>query len=434
MKPADHYKIKLFSPIPPMKTGTANYLDKVMAATGKEFAERDDVCIVIDRATHPESLPERFHGIPVIDVERVPAVVPKDELWFVFLANNTFHAYTHRLLDDCSAAAGRVITVVHEPANYMLVRHLSYNGQSGFTVNRLLRGMEVQYGGKAERFLQDTNAGLFPQMFDYFTNAQFGLYDNSSEIWTHSMYAAQRLRIENTGSHPPIKVWAHPHTPFDLDDNSICLPLDLQKREGMFRIGVFGWVSESKRVSETIEALGLALDRLPSEAAEQIELYVVGQLPPSGGYDPIYTASQANVSGNVRFLSYVENQNFELLFKTCDCILNLRFPSCGETSGTLALAHSAGVQVIKSNYQAMHEEAATMSLSTLPFFEVATLASLISETYLNWRPKDDESGKRTTDPTPTFGCPVEKGLLLEVRKHRLLYDVNSTAARRCLSA
>jgi glycosyltransferase involved in cell wall biosynthesis len=416
-----------------MRTGTANYLDKLMAATGVELAKRDDVCIIIDRASHPEPLPESFHGIPVIDVERIPSVVPNDELWFIFLANNTFHAYTHRLLDDCTAAAGRVITVVHEPANYMLLRHLSYHGQAGFTVDRLLRGMEVQYGGKAGRFLQDTNAGLFPQMFDYFTNAQLGLYANSSEIWTHSMYAAQRLRAENLGEVPPIKVWAHPHTPFSANDDFARLPSDLQKKDGVFRIGVFGWVSESKRVSESIEALGLALDRLPPEAEKQIELYVVGQLPPAGGYDPIHAASEANVSVNVRFLSYVENRNFELLFKTCDCILNLRFPSCGETSGTLALAHSAGVQVIKSNYQAMHEETASMSVSTLPFFEVATLASLISKTYLNWSSKDERSAGMTDNTAPSFGCPVEKALLLEVRKHRLRYDVSSAAPRRSLA-
>jgi glycosyltransferase involved in cell wall biosynthesis len=242
------------------------------------------------------------------------------------------------------------------------------------------------------------------------------------------MYAAQRLRIENSDAVPPIKVYAHPHTHFDFEDDFKRLPRDLQKAETTFRVGMFGWVAESKRVSEAIEALGLALDRLPAEASDHIELYVVGQLPPAGGYNPVQAAAASNVTQNVRFLSYVENKNFELLFRTCDCILNLRFPSCGETSGTLALAHSADVQVIKSNYQAMHEEVAPMAVTTLPFFEVASLASLIATSYLQWASGEEKPSM--AEHRTSFGCPVEKAVLLEVTKHRILSDSAKAGAPR----
>lgn len=413
-----------------MKTGTANYLDKLLAPIAKELAAGDDVCIVIDSRDSALKLPDSIQGIPLVDIEAVPAVVPADELWFVFIANNTFHAYVHRALDECTLNAGRVITVVHEPANYMLIRHLSYHGEAGFAVDRLQRGMEIQYGVRAGRFLQDANAGNLPPIFDYITNAQHGLYTNSSEIWTHSMYAAQRLLLEHPGEAPPIRVYSHPHTHFDFDDDPKRLPASLQKSDGKFRIGMFGWVSEPKRVSEAIEALGLALDRLPPAAVEHIEFYVVGQLPPAGGYDPVHKVEMADVRQNVRFLSYVENRNFELLFRTCDCILNLRFPSCGETSGTLALAHSAGVKVIKSNYQAMHEEKSPMAISTLPFFEVAMLASQISDLYLEWAAGKETSGDQADESTSSFGCPVEKAVLLEVRKHRHVRNMKAELVPR----
>ena len=63
---------------------------------------------------------------------------------------------------------------------------------------------------------------------------------------------------------------------------------------------------------------------------------------------------------------------------------NLRYPSCGETSGTLHAGRSSSRNTVLTSYQSFREEAASYHVSADPYFEVAEIVSIMRNTFDNW--------------------------------------------------
>ncbi|RWX78766.1 glycosyltransferase family 1 protein [Neorhizobium lilium] len=401
---------RFFSPIVPMTTGTATYFDKVLRRVlSLNVIEKSDIEVVIDSKAIGDGYPTHYHGVRVRDYREIPRVVGENETWFLFLANNDFHGYVHEIIDSLrKIAGGRVISIVHEPSNYMLLRHLSYNNKQDYSSDRLVKGLNTQFGDRGKRLLDDADKGLVDNIFNHVVLAQNGLYHSSDEIWTHSRFAAEVLRTENRGGPESARYRVYAHPKDDLSRHDI----GDKESQPLFRIGIFGWISLAKRVREILVGLRLALDRLPSGAAKHIELIVVGKLPNDPNYDVISASNFLALSKNVRFLGYQPDEEFERLVTTCNLIYNLRFPSCGETSGTINLAQGTGARVVKTRYQAMNEEPAHEAMTFLPHFEAFNIASSICSNFEKW--KLGLWNIRNENPQHMQIAPVEYGVLAEI--------------------
>src|SRR5690606_24141913 len=84
-------------------------------------------------------------------------------------------------------------------------------------------------------------------------------------------------------------------------------------------------------------------------------LRVVGKRPHVPDYDVVALAKELNIEKNVEFIDYPPKDEFDRLIRESDLIFNLRYPSCGETSGTLVSAQSNNIKVVASRYQAFRE-------------------------------------------------------------------------------
>lgn len=375
----DHVKrVLLYSPVPPMKTGTADYFELILAEIAASEIDRARVSIVIDESFLPHSLAGlAILGFPVLSHRQVPNLVGRGELRVYFLANNEFHAYCFESLSACSKQrGGRIVSVIHEPSCFMLMNNLSSNKRYTFDDGQMAAAMRHQFGDKAEFVINSRRSGLLPFEAEFMVSAQGLALSKSDEVWTHSEFARRKLELES-GMAYPASIKASSHPVVSPPSASPGQPIE-PKPEGVFRIGMFGWVAPSKRVCPAILAFANALQTQPRDVQDRFELMVVGQLPQRELYDPVGLAQVRDIADKVRFLGFVDPEQFDLLVGSCDLILNLRFPSCGETSGTLEHALGNGIPVITSDYQAFAELPASAQVS--PFWprEAAQLFGLFS--------------------------------------------------------
>lgn len=349
-------RVFLYSPIKPMKTGTADYFDLILAQFAASDIDRSCISIVVDdQFLSSKLLVAELMGFPVLSYHQVPNFVRSDETRVFFLANNEFHAYCYESLSRIEKeSGGRIVSVIHEPSCFMLMNSLSANRRHTFDDSQLFRAMAHQFGEKAEAIVTNRRAGALDFEVEYLVSAQGITLAKSDEVWTHNKFTKLKLELENCGSQTPrIIVSSHPSYPATA--KKLSKSAKTSKRNGIYRIGIFGWVASSKRVNPAIQAFALALQTLPKKNHAEFELIVVGKLPSKDVYDPVGLSSALGVSDCVKFFNFVSTDEFEELVNTCDLLLNLRFPSCGETSGTLERAVSSGIPVVTTAYQAFAE-------------------------------------------------------------------------------
>jgi len=385
-----------------MKTGTADYLGLILAELAAAGIDRDRLSVAIDESYLKQSLAGfEIFGFPVVSYRQIPNVVGSHETRIYFLANNEFHAYCQASLSVCTKhTGGRIISVIHEPSCFMLMNHISANRLYGFDDGQMVAAMRHQFGDKAQYMLEARRADLLPFDVEFLMSVQGLALSRSDEIWTHSRYARHKLALESMpGTRPMIRVSSHPLVP-PLHDAAPCTIAP--KPLGLYRIGMFGWVAPSKRIVPAIEAFALALQTQPATRRERFELMVVGQLPPKDHYDPVGAAEACGIADRVRFTGFVGSEEFDQLVGTCDLILNLRFPSCGETSGTLERALSNGIPVVTTGYQAFAELPASAQVS--PFWprEAVQLFGLFQRVMRGERPRPIAAPQHKTDSIATL--------------------------------
>lgn len=409
--------LELVSPVPPMRTGTANYLDMLVSRVAPVARVHDDVVVVSDPGgVQGASLPETLYGVPVVSADDRPPDPPVGVTRIVFLANNPYHIFAHEMLRrQTSRAAGRTIVVLHDPSMFMVHRHMANGVVDGFGVEQLIESVQTQLGGAAERQVIRRLNEMLPDVFDHGVHCMGNSLRVADEVWVHSVYAANRILYENDIEMkrlPRIRVCAHPNP--ESEEGSASPDAHAGRPAGAtFRIGLFGWVTPPKRVISVLQGLALAIDRLPVEERSKLELMIVGRKPPESSYDPAAEASRLALNEHVQFIDYPDASTFENLIGTCDLIFNLRYPSCGESSGTLASAESISARYVVSRFQSFREaQGAWRYINVAQPYEVWDIAEAVLDAFYGG---DDQRAGVTRSAI----APVEKLVLSEILKQRV---------------
>ncbi len=101
-------------------------------------------------------------------------------------------------------------------------------------------------------------------------------------------------------------------------------------------IGFFGFLTSAKRAEVVLEAFRIARERDP-----RLTLLIVGEPAPN------ITLPEGE---GIITTGYVADEDFPRYYAAADRLVNLRYPSAGETSGTLIRALDAGKPVAVSDY------------------------------------------------------------------------------------
>jgi hypothetical protein len=229
------------------------------------------------------------------------------------LGNNPHHEWIYR---EALEVPG--VIVLHDVVLHHLIVEMTLARGDADAYAAALR---ASHGAAGEAWARGRAAGLHSEMGNFLLPASIEVANRSRAVIVHNRWAADLLR--SFGVSTPIHVVPHPSRgprPQPSPSRKVA--------------GVFGFLTSAKRGEVVLEAMAKTHD---------VELLVVGEAAPN------IDASKFRTTG------YVSDEEFDAYFARVDRIVNLRYPTAGETSGTLMRAFEAGKPVAVSDYAQFSE-------------------------------------------------------------------------------
>lgn len=332
-------RVAMLTPLPPTKSGIAHYASMLLPALQKRL----DV--------------QPFDSLERYKRDAYDAV-------FYQLGNNPHHEFVYR-----EAMARPGVVVLHDMVLHHLVVEMTL---ARGDVEGYAAALRASHGAVGEAWARGRAAGLHSEMGNFLLPASIELANRSRSVIVHNRYAAGRLL--SLGVRVPIHVVAHPHEPTAQSS-----PAEIEEARHQIRrnhgiaprarvIGFFGFLTSAKRAEVVLEAFRRARAR-----QEDLVLLIVGEPAPN--------IDLAALRGpGIVTTGYVADDDFTRYYQAVDRLVNLRYPTAGESSGTLIRAFDAGKPVAVSDY-AQFAEFTDTCVTKIPLgdHEVDQLANFFTD-------------------------------------------------------
>ena len=297
-------KVALFSPMPPERSGIADYSALLLPA----LRERCQV-VVVKRGS-----------------KRPPRGV---DLCVYHVGNNPdAHGW---IVDALRRTPGLV--VLHDFVLHHLVAGMTIGRRDG---HGYLDAMEREHGVVGRLLAHGVLDKRIPPLWEN-RPEDFPLAGEvlslATALVTHSAYVRDRARA--AGFDGRVSVVPHPAFPVP--------PGPPAALDGEPLFGTFGNVNASKRVPQLLEALARVRRERPGAS-----VLLVGATSPGFDLDRRLQRLGLDAGGTVRE-GWVDEDRLWALMKACDVHVSLRSPTMGETSGTAIRALSLGKPLVVSD-------------------------------------------------------------------------------------
>lgn len=304
-------KLAFFSPLPPAKSGIADYSAALLNPLSRMAR--------VETISQP---PLRFESADF-------------DVCLYQLGNNPYHTFAYE-----AAMKHPGILVLHEANLHHLITDLTIRRNDW---DAYIEACAVHGGSHArdyaERFVRTKKRG--PQ---YEIPMLRAVLSKARGVVVHSHYVAGAVRQE--GYEGPISVIPHGAWIPSCDRMGFRTKLGISERAPL--IGIFGFLKPYKRIAEALRAFK-RLIKLHPEA----RMILVGEAHPA--LPLANMVSSLGLSSHVRHIDYAPIDDFNGYMAACDIVLNLRYPTVGETSGTLLRALGLGKAVVVSDVGAFSE-------------------------------------------------------------------------------
>lgn len=164
------------------------------------------------------------------------------------------------------------------------------------------------------------------------------LLETSKAVIVHSR--AVEADVRRAGFKGPVA--RIPHGAWIPDGDRLGFRDRLGLDESTPLIGIFGFLKPYKRIAESLRALRRLVRVRPD-----VKMILCGEAHPD--FPVAQLIRGLGLEENVRMMGYVPISEFTGYISACDIVLNLRFPTVGESSGTLLRSLGLGRAVIVSN-------------------------------------------------------------------------------------
>lgn len=331
-------RIGWFSPLPPMASGIADYSFELLPFLA-ERAEVEAVCPAAGRG-RGVAAPA---GIRVVEPGRFAERAERYDAVFYHLGNNPFHAFVYR-----AALERPGVAVLHEFVLHHLIDHLLFE-QGRKELGAYERILTDEYGEAGRRLAHLRALGASTEFERFMFPLSGNLVRSSRGVVVHNARARdQALEVA-----PEVPVWVIPHHAGRLPPAVAAVTRrEARARLGLpeeaFLVGQFGFLTRPKQPAAVLGGFSLLLERRPDAV-----LLVVGENQIGITYE--HMLRLRNLQGKVRSTGYVDRERFHLYLKAVDAVVNLRYPSAGEASGTFTRALAEGRAAILSNLDSFAE-------------------------------------------------------------------------------
>jgi glycosyltransferase involved in cell wall biosynthesis len=327
-------KIAYWSPLAPQATGIADYSEELLPYLG----EKADITLFVDgyEPTNPDIL-DRFAWHMAHEFDEVAAREPFD-INLYQIGNSSYHRYA---LNTALRVPG--VVVLHD----LVLQHLFL----GLSVERANVGLYVSemkraYGERGAALGRQIAAALGSDLL----RSRFPLCERVVErsygvlVLTRFMqkWLARRFGSMPVGMH----IGRAPHhyappPPLPTDDQREARRI-LGLPQGSFIVSSFGLVTRAKRIDQALRGFKRFVGDWP-----EARFIIVGEVQKGFPIDEL--RSGPGLGGKVIVTGHQPMDRFYLYMLASDVVVNLRFPSTGELSGTLIRTLGMGKPVLVSN-------------------------------------------------------------------------------------
>jgi len=304
-------RVAMFSPLPPSKSGIADYAETLL----EHLRPLADVTA--------------FGGTePRFDASSVDALVYQ-------VGNNPYHEFVYEM-----ALRHPGVVVMHEANLHHLIADLTIRrGDWDAYV------AEVEFCGGPEALEHARRVRALEVGPDYeglpMTRRLLG---SARALIVHSQFMVDAMRSQ--GFEGPIARIPHGAWIPRVDRGAYRDKLGLDETTPL--IGIFGFLKPYKRIAESLRAMR-RLARLQPDA----RMILVGEPHPDLGVHGLIRT--LGLDAEVRVAGFTPLEEFVGYIGACDIVLNLRYPTVGETSGSLLRALGLGKAVLVSDVGAFRE-------------------------------------------------------------------------------
>jgi glycosyltransferase involved in cell wall biosynthesis len=317
-------RVAVLTPLPPVRSGIASYSAILLPALAAEV----DVTAVVDQEEWT------FDQTRVIGYEEFLERRAEFDHVICQLGNNPHHEtfFRHAMRDPS-------IIVLHD----LVQHHLIVESTLARGLNEeYLAALRASHDGAGEAWGRSRIAGFHDEIGNFLFPASADVARRSRSVIVHNRYARDMLRAE-----VPVPVTVVPHPVIDWGGADPGGP-EQRRRLGYEAsdrvVGMFGFVTAAKRPEVVLEAFARALTDDP-----KLALLIVGEPAPN-----VSISAMAEDYGidpaRLQTTGYVTDEEFDSYLAAVDVVVNLRYPSAGETSGALMHILAAGKPVAVSDY------------------------------------------------------------------------------------
>ena len=324
-------RVAYYSPLPPSRSGIADYSELLMPA----LRERIDVVVAIEGKRAPAADVALYHI----------GNYPDAHGWIV---------------DALYKRPG--VVVLHE----FVLHHLI----AGITIGRgngrgYLDAMERDLGVVGRLLGLGVLDNLLPLLWET-QPERFPLagpiLDHAHGLIVHSHYVGDRARAAGYDG----RIWRIPHPVWPSVDVEPARDVS-----GAPLIGCFGYLNMNKRIPQLLEAFASLRRRLPG--ARLLLAGAAGER-----FDVGRRLERLGLTEGVERLDYVPEEQMWSLMAACDVLVNLRYPTMGETSGSVIRALSLGKPLLVSDVGWFSELPDDVALKIpVDEYEVATVEAAL---------------------------------------------------------
>lgn len=339
-------RLAYFTPLPPSKSGIADYNAELLPY----LAESAKITVFVEheRELRQNRGHDKYEVRDFMHFAGMHSERPFD-LCIYHQGNNPYHEFVY---DQAIKTPGLVVLHEHCLHHLFALKTLDRGNPAAY------RKVMFQAYGRTGAILADGRSrGVNPDYMQFAMPLNYQVVARSLGIITHNQYAAAHLEIPEAIPYakrlpgalpepPVVQVIPHHLSPkvYDLDkwEKNDCRT-ELRLPTDRLIIGAFGYVTEVKRLPGVLKAFKQLLAVIPDAM-----FVIVGEDHWKHSVAPLI--SELEIDDKVLITGYTNERQFFQHLKAVDIVVNLRYPSAGETSGTLIRTLGAGKPLITSDF------------------------------------------------------------------------------------
>jgi glycosyltransferase involved in cell wall biosynthesis/SAM-dependent methyltransferase len=315
-------RVAFFSPLPPARSGIADYAEALI----EKLRWHADLEIFSSAPAHFD--PSRF------------------DIALYQLGNNSHHVFVYE-----AALQYPGVAVMHESNLHHLIADITIKRGDW---DGYIRECEYNGGGEARAFAERVRRLESGPNYEGLPMTRRVL-ESSRGLIVHSRFVEQEMReVRFCG---PIAVIPHGAWVPEGDRAGFRDKLGLDQSAPL--LGIFGFLRPHKRIAESLRAFRRLVRVFPNA-----RMIVAGEPHPDLPIESMIRSM--GLSAHVRMLGFTPTDDFVGYLSACDIVLNLRYPTVGETSGTLTRSLGLGKAVLVSDIGAFREYPDDICLKVLP--------------------------------------------------------------------